>query len=137
MKSCRSIIGSWLAGIVILVAVGVWCYRIFGGPSFDAAALKDTRGIEAVALDCQRVSRGYRVWCRVSNDRDQPVASVVLKASVFDDRGQVRAANPLVNVQNLGPGQQRELMVLVPTPTIVTGANAQIEVSLVSGLSGS
>ncbi len=119
------------ATLVLLLAAGVWFWRMAPGRSPTEADLRETTGIHAAVQASRMTPQGVTVSCQVRNDTPRTAAQVVLNVVLRDTRGQTVTANPLASVPGLAAGQMREVDFFLPVREPPAGSQAQVSVSLV------
>lgn len=122
---------TFTAVLVLLAAVGVWCWQLRPASAPTESELRETAGITAEVMGTRLVPQGAEVACRVSNATANRAAQIVLCVTVSDEHGQPVASNPLANVAELAAGQAREATILVPFQSARESVKAQVKVSLV------
>jgi len=122
---------TWAATMVLLLAAGVWAWRLLPGGVPTESELRQTAGVTAEAMSTRATAQGVEVSCHVSNAAARVAAQVVLRVSLIDVDGQTLAVNPLADVSEVAAGQTREARFVVPFGGQLAEVHARVEVSLV------
>ncbi|MCC6423107.1 MAG: hypothetical protein IT447_06465 [Phycisphaerales bacterium] len=100
--------------VILLCALTALLIYNWRSNRFNESELRDTAGIQVNITKSQQTPQGILIVYTIENHSQKTASSIVLTAQVRDNSDKPIAANPLINILTLSPGQKRTQNALAP-----------------------
>ena len=100
--------------VILLCALAALLIYNLRSNRFNESELRDTAGIQVNITKSQQTPQGILIVYTIENHSQKTASSIVLTAQVRDNADKPIAANPLINILNLTPGEKRTQTAIAP-----------------------